>query len=157
MYIGAGLSVNSNRGGGYGFPDAVDIDNYVWEVKPFSIYGFITGPLQIARYTNNTGFYRGYHVGVTSFRSSLFGVQGWVGVMEGFIEGYDTGVVYYLFFPDRDVVAQPIQIKEKEPEPKRQPSVLEGILLGVALLITVVDPIPGDEALVLGAVAFLFP
>jgi len=57
MYIGAGLSVNSNRGGGYGFPDAVDIDNYVWEVKPFSIYGFITGPLQIARYTNNTGFY----------------------------------------------------------------------------------------------------
>ena len=59
MYIGAGLSVNSNRGGGYGFPDAVDIDNYVWEVKPFSIYGFITGPLFLGK--GRAGKQGGHH------------------------------------------------------------------------------------------------
>ena len=90
---GAGLH------GGMGYPDVVDPYGHVWEVKPLSIYGMISGARQMRNYTTGTGKTRGYPIHIDPFEDELLGVKGIVFVFNGAIPDYDTGVVYYYFIP----------------------------------------------------------
>ena len=145
--------MGAGRGGGYGFPDVVDMERRTWEIKfNNTSYGYISGSLQMKRYTNNTGYRPGYPVYIPSFEYVLDGIPGLVEITNGSIETNDIGVVYYSFYPYMDL--------EKEYSIAREP-VLEqsqvtalDMVVGVAMLLAaILSPIPGDE--VAAAIAFV--
>lgn len=90
----------AGRHGGYGYPDVLvsyvnSVGGEVWEVKPDSLYGHITGPDQMRRYTHETGYVPGNSVCIEAMQTTFFGKNVTVTTTNGTEETGDKGVVYY--------------------------------------------------------------
>ena len=143
----------AGRHGGYGYPDVIIIGtDIVWEIKPNSPYGLVSGPAQMRRYVNG-GRIPGWAVVVNPFSYTLNGKTGTVYVTNG-MTPVDRGVVYYTFVEDKerepayDVVPAPATAVETERDGVGAGSIIATALLEAALGLTLLSPIPGDEAIV---------
>ena len=110
----------AGRGGGNGYPDVMR-GKLVWEIKPATTYGEISGRRQMAKYTNNTGYRAGYPVYLPCFEWSMGKTKGIVYVINGTAETGDTGVVYYNFVP-RDEQEQEETVTESVVETVTAPT-----------------------------------
>ena len=110
----------AGRGGGNGYPDVMR-GKLVWEIKPATTYGEISGRRQMAKYTNNTGYRAGYPVYLPCFEWSMGKTKGIVYVINGTAETGDAGVVYYNFVP-RDEQEQEETVTESVVETVTAPT-----------------------------------
>ena len=115
----------------------------------------ITDVLKLDR----TKYTPGYNLYIEPFEYELLGVSGKVIVSNGGLVGYDTGVIYYEFIPRKET-------------PEMQPAIAFDTLheyyeeniavtidisslkktIGFAMVIvSLASPLPGDEALAIGA------
>jgi len=128
----------AGRKGGYGYPDVVIASIYAWEIKPYTPYGLRTGTMQISKYTDDTWYAPGYPVTIPDFEWTLLGVDGMVKVINGCMATGDRGVVYYSFIPN----------STRDTQRQGAPSFrFLDVLAGALLLITLLTPVPGYEAL----------
>ena len=87
--------------GGPGYADVVTLD-HVWEIKPLTLYGFLSGMIQINRYAEKSGKSRGYQVTISPFQADYLGKTVTVLTVNGQTE-LDAGVIYYYFADEDDL------------------------------------------------------
>ena len=92
---------NAGRNGGMGYADVMT-DDYIWEIKPLSAYGFLTGALQISLYCKMSRRSRGYHVYIEPIKVKYFDETVTVLIVNGQTE-LDAGVIYYYFADEDDL------------------------------------------------------
>jgi len=81
--------------GGWGYADIMTED-HIWEVKPLSAYGFMTGAIQIDRYVRKSNKSRGYPILKKSIPVKYENEEITVYILNGQTE-LDAGVIYYYF------------------------------------------------------------
>ena len=149
--------IGAGRGGGYGFPD-VRKGQLVWEIKPLTAYGKLTGPRQMSKYTTQTGFHRGYAVHIPCFPWTLNGKKGLVYIINGCAATNDAGVVYYKFVPfkEKKPAQEPAPVTVPAPSfsyasshSRSDTAGLKTVFGMCIFALALLTPIPGDEALVL--------
>jgi len=125
----------AGRNGGYGYPDVVS-GNFVWEIKPDTLYGHTTGPKQMVNYTAGEDKVPGYPVEIEPFEFN----NGTVTVTCGLPGTKDAGVVYYQYTKHDVLRTQPSYSLD-------QNTLLKGALTLLAIGIGLLIPGPFDEAL----------
>ena len=150
----------AGRHGGYGYPDVIDADNHAWDIKFNNTrYGWTSGHSQIERYTDWTGYTRGYPVIIAPFDYELDGILGKVTISNGSLETGDAGIVYYEFQPytqDMPVLVPEYDKNYAKDEAHESNNVLNYIFSSALLFAALLSPLPGDEVVAFAAFIPLF-
>ena len=130
-----GIAGASKSGLFKGYPDVMVVEtSEVYEVKPDTKYGHSTGPEQMARYTNNTGYVAGKDLDMTTV------VMDSGKVLDVY---FDNGVVYYRDHDTPQYDPSPVVVPEAEKERSTSKSS------------SWVNPPTGDDGFWSGVVAWL--
>ena len=144
--------------GGIGYPDVISIEkNCVWEIKPDTRYGRISGAAQMKRYVEG-GREAGDSVEIKPFPYTLNGKNGMVHVRNGQAP-IDKGVVYYHFMPYQE--EEEAEYATVPAEAPNSDNVMEasgwnggGILAGLIIIAALCTPWP-DEIVVASALSLV--
>ena len=150
--------------GGAGYAD-VRASNYIWEVKPMSLYGTATGAIQINRYCSKTGCVPGYPVSdriKQPINVTIGGKKASVYIIDGqFL--LDAGVVYYhIEYPEEDEGTEGRGQNTNPDTSELTDNIIDGITYaigaaGAAAIITAIPSIFGGGFGASGAMVEIFP